>query len=325
MHIFQDHTELRTKNLEAAKSYLAIKDMERLERWRCYSEYVRPMMDLRPPEQQKEPATSLEIQKAAEYFNAQNFPDWQFANNVYFMTEDPNVVMVEGDGFGQFGDGSGEHREHYLHYFRFFEGKIIRYREIGNGLHEMVERGIPVQAPDLTPLLTPFDTQPQCLSGYLAQNTNDPEERGKNLKTVWDYVGLCGRETVQRTALYASECSYGLVHSHDEWTRIARGTDKVKLVEQTLAEHFPDAYYEDIVVFQCEDPGYFLVCATGVGTCTGLTEVPVRVTAPIYHLFRLENGRIVENNLLAAPEHLLRAMGWKDPMEAMMEKKAWLM
>lgn len=321
MTVFQDHSALREKNLEAAKTYLSMKHMERLERWRCYSEYVRPMMDLRPPEQQKEPATALEIQKAAEYFNAQNFPDWQFDNNVYFMTEDPNVIMVEGDGFGQFGDGSGAHREHYLHYFRFFDGKILRYREIGNGLHEMVERGIDVNAPDLGPLLQPFSAQNARLTCYQATGVNNDQARQANRETIWNYMGLSGREAEQRAELYAPDCSFGLIHSHDALTRYAKGIKQVTQVEKMLAACFPDAYYEDIVVFQTEDPDYFLVTANGSGTCTGVTEAPFSVAMPLYYLFRMHQGKIVENHLLAAPEHLLRAMGWKNPMDLMMERE----
>ncbi|WP_191268025.1 PhzA/PhzB family protein [Nocardiopsis terrae] len=75
------------------------------------------------------------------------FPDWAWINIEIFETQDPNFFWVECDGQGLIrfeGYPEGYYENHFLHSFKFEEGKIVQQREFMNPLDQFRALGIPV-------------------------------------------------------------------------------------------------------------------------------------------------------------------------------------
>jgi len=75
------------------------------------------------------------------------FPDWAWINVEVFETQDPDQFWVECDGVGTIlfpGYPEGTYRNHFLHYFRFEDGKIKQQREFMNPCQQFRALGIDV-------------------------------------------------------------------------------------------------------------------------------------------------------------------------------------
>jgi hypothetical protein len=77
------------------------------------------------------------------------FPDWEWTNIEVFETHDPDQFWVECDGVGKIlfpGYPDGVYRNHFLHHFRFEDGKIKQQREFMNPCQQFRALGIDVPA-----------------------------------------------------------------------------------------------------------------------------------------------------------------------------------
>ncbi|TDC98384.1 PhzA/PhzB family protein [Actinomadura sp. 7K507] len=75
------------------------------------------------------------------------FPDWAWINIEVFETQDPNFFWVECDGEGAIrfpGYPEGHYTNHFLHSFRFEDGKIKQQREFMNPFEQLRALGIAV-------------------------------------------------------------------------------------------------------------------------------------------------------------------------------------
>jgi phenazine biosynthesis protein len=89
-------------------------------------------------------------------WSLQCFPDWKWYDVEIFETQDPDVFWVECEGEGKIvfpGYPVGFYRNHFLHSFRFENGRIKQQREFMNPCNqfralqipvpEVIRRGIP--------------------------------------------------------------------------------------------------------------------------------------------------------------------------------------
>jgi ketosteroid isomerase-like protein len=75
------------------------------------------------------------------------FPDWSWFNIQIFETQDPEFFWVECDGAGAIvfpGYPEGRYENHFLHSFRFENGKIKQQREFMNPFQQLRALGIAV-------------------------------------------------------------------------------------------------------------------------------------------------------------------------------------
>ena len=82
--------------------------------------------------------------------------DWVWEPTTIWGTDDPNYFFAENKGSGKQMRGDGKYYpyvNHYFHTFKFQDGLIIEYREVGNPLGLMDAMGVRHD-----PLPTPEDT-----------------------------------------------------------------------------------------------------------------------------------------------------------------------
>ena len=75
------------------------------------------------------------------------FPDWAWINVQVFETQDPDCFWVECDGAGQilFPDyPPGRYENHFIHAFKFRDGRIAEQREFMNPFQQLRALGIEV-------------------------------------------------------------------------------------------------------------------------------------------------------------------------------------
>ncbi|MGW0882925.1 PhzA/PhzB family protein [Streptomyces sp. NPDC002671] len=75
------------------------------------------------------------------------FPDWTWVDIEIFDTQDPNQFWVECNGRGKIlfpGYSEGFYENHFIHYFRFENGKIRLQREFMNPCQQFRALGIEV-------------------------------------------------------------------------------------------------------------------------------------------------------------------------------------
>ncbi|MDF3320020.1 PhzA/PhzB family protein [Rhodococcus sp. C3V] len=80
-------------------------------------------------------------------WSLERFPDWSWFNVEIFDTQDPDRFWVECDGAGIIrfaGYPEGRYENHFIHFFRFVDGKISQQREFMNPCQQFRALGIAV-------------------------------------------------------------------------------------------------------------------------------------------------------------------------------------
>jgi hypothetical protein len=237
----------------------------------------------------------LENQKQMELMNATSFPDWKFYNNIIFETEDPAVIVAEGDGSGMSymnKEHPVTHADHYFHVFRLVNGKIKNYTEVRNETHEQRELGNPTPMPSIPKFEAMYEEIAQKDEPYECSYVDDPAERRANLATVKKYFSCVGKDCAQRWQLFAEDGNSGPGYMIDDRILRAQGQEKVKAAEAIRAECFPDWKYTGVVVHETTDPKYFAAEAIGQGQCVGWANKPFQYKEHFFYSFRMEGGKI---------------------------------
>jgi len=141
-------SELRSenKNREIVKQYMSTTGKDRLSRHELFDE--EGCGGLWTTET-GEPIVIKTKSKLSEHavWSLRCFPDWQWYNVEIFDTHDPDVFWVECDGKGQIlfeGYPKGIYENHFIHYFKFKNGKIILQREFMNPCQQFRALGMDV-------------------------------------------------------------------------------------------------------------------------------------------------------------------------------------
>lgn len=85
--------------------------------------------------------------KAHGEWSLKMFPDWAWFNVEIYETQDPDRFWVECDGAGQilFPDyPPGRYENHFIHAFKFRDGRIAEQREFMNPFQQLRALGIAV-------------------------------------------------------------------------------------------------------------------------------------------------------------------------------------
>jgi phenazine biosynthesis protein len=313
--LYADNWELRIKNHATVEKYLSMKGQERVDRWKLYTDDCKNFVDGFFSEGGGDSAMfgegGIEFQKKMELMNAQNFPDWQFFNNIIFETEDPNYILAEGDGKGisMATNPPASHSDHYIHVFRLVDGKIKNYTEVRNELGESREQG---WKPDL-PVIKKFEAMYESVTKkdepYVVNGKDDQAARKMNLETVKKYFSFSGKDCADRWKLFADNGSSGPAYTADGRILRTNGIEKIKSAEAVRAESFPDWTYSKLIVHQVTDPDYFLTEVMGKGSCVGYTERPFNYIEHFYHTFRMEKGKIKQVREYYDPKRFMTLMG----------------
>lgn len=313
--LYSDNRDLRIKNRATVEKYLSMKGQERVDRWKLYTDDCKNFVDGFYSEGGGDAAMfgagGIENQKKMELMNAQNFPDWEFFNNIIFETEDPNYILAEGDGKGisKATNPPTSHSDHYVHVFRLVDGKIKNYTEVRNELGEQREQG---WKPDL-PVINKFEAMYQSVAKvdepYVVSDRDDQKARKMNIEAVKKYFDCAGKGCADRWKLFADNGSSGPAYTADGRIMRATGVDKVKAAETIRAECFPDWTYSKLIVHQTTDPNYFLAEVMGNGSCVGFADKPFNYIEHFYHTFRMEQGKIKQVREYYDPQRFLKLMG----------------
>lgn len=126
------HQEIREKNLETIRRFLACTGPERgITRAPLFTADARKEMEL-DIDGKKE----LQDITASEWLelSAKMFPEWGFYENTIFQCEDPNVFLVKSRGKGYWlKDGEQLPVDRfYINEFVMQDGLICRFRETAN-------------------------------------------------------------------------------------------------------------------------------------------------------------------------------------------------
>jgi phenazine biosynthesis protein len=144
---FDTDVDLRRKNRETVEAYLdQISGEKRLTRHKLFTEDGSAGLWTT---ETGEPIVISGIDKLAKHakWSLECLPDWRWYNIEIFETQDPNRFWVECDGEGKIifpRHPVGHYRNHFMHYFRLSDGKIVEQREFMNPILQMRALGIDV-------------------------------------------------------------------------------------------------------------------------------------------------------------------------------------
>lgn len=144
--MFENDSELRRRNRAVVEDYLSRVGETRLTRYLLFTEDGSAGLYTADT---PEPVVSRghETLKAHGEWSLRMFPDWVWYNIEIFETQDPNRFWAECDGKGKIHYPNyppGHYENHFLHSFRFRDGKIVEQREFMNPFNQMRALGIEV-------------------------------------------------------------------------------------------------------------------------------------------------------------------------------------
>jgi ketosteroid isomerase-like protein len=144
--MFENDSELRLHNRAVVEDYLSRAGESRLTRYLLFTEDGSAGLYTADT---SEPVVSRghETLKAHGEWSLRMFPDWVWYNIEIFETQDPNRFWAECDGKGKIlypNYPPGHYENHFLHSFRFKDGKIAEQREFMNPFNQMRALGIEV-------------------------------------------------------------------------------------------------------------------------------------------------------------------------------------
>lgn len=305
--LFDNHCEIRMKNRKTVEAYCTCKDDDRQDRWMLYAEKRDPVQrdgfltaeGFLDPGPFAGTSCSLAKKRSDEMENLRCFPVWNFYNNIYFENEnDPNWMIVEGDGSGySYRDPAHPlpHKDHYFNVFRLKDGQITSYVELRNATREFREEGRDLKYPNIEKFEAMYEIVAEdddWDEPFAPMANDDPALREKNTETVRRFLGLCGKDCAKRWELFTEDCTAGPGYSLDGKVRRILGREALKTAEALRAECFPDWRFVENEFHYTSDPNYILVTNYGQGVCVGYGETPFVFREYMYHTFVMENGKI---------------------------------
>lgn len=142
---FDDQTELRRRHRAVVEDYMSRQGEGRLTRYQLFTEDGSG--GLYTADTGPVVSRGRDKLKAHGEWSLKIFPDWVWYNIEIYETQDPNRFWVECDGKGKilFPDyPPGYYENHFIHFFRFDNGKIVEQREFMNPFNQLRALGIEV-------------------------------------------------------------------------------------------------------------------------------------------------------------------------------------
>ncbi|MGI5243671.1 PhzA/PhzB family protein [Dactylosporangium sp. CA-139066] len=138
--------EIRKQNRAVVEDYMSRRGAGRLTRYQLFTEDGTGGLYTADT---KEPVITGGHAglKAHGEWSLKMFPDWVWFNVEIYETQDPNRFWVECDGAGQilFPDyPPGRYENHFIHAFKFRDGRIAEQREFMNPFQQLRALGIEV-------------------------------------------------------------------------------------------------------------------------------------------------------------------------------------
>jgi len=316
--LLADDRALRIRNRATVEKYLSLAGRERIDRWMLFTQDAQTMTEGFYTEPGA-PRPDFMNQKGRDFVrtmdavNVDNFPDWCFYNNIIFETEDPNLIIVEGDGSGMSylkKDNPVRHSDHYFHVFRMVEGRISAYSEVRNELREIREWGWKPDLPKFPRYEAMFEQENAEDAPYIPAGQDNPALRARNIGTIRTYLGCKGKNCADRWRLFTQDGSSGPGYTGDGRILRARGLDRIRKAEGLRASAFPDWSYSDLQLHQTTDPAYFVAHVIGEGLCTGYAARPFFYKEHFYYSFLMRDGKIAAVREYGDPQKWATLTGW---------------
>jgi hypothetical protein len=146
MEPIMDANEIRDRNRKIVEQYMNTKGQDRLKRHELFTEDGCGGLwtsDTGEPIIIKGKARL----KDHAVWSLQCFPDWIWYNINIYDTQDPDMFWVECDGKGKIkykGYAEGNYENHFIHSFKFKDGKIHLQREFMNPCQQFRALGLTV-------------------------------------------------------------------------------------------------------------------------------------------------------------------------------------
>jgi len=140
----------------------------------------------------------------------------------------------------------------------------------------------------------------------------DNELRAKNLATVQKYMAMNGPR-LDRHKLFTEDCTSGLAFSETGGPLFVSGIEEVAKMDEWNTRCFPDWKWENVRIFQTQDPNYFWVECDGSGQALFADYPPVKHATHFIHSFEMEDGKIKVYREFMNPVKELLDFGFKIP------------
>jgi ketosteroid isomerase-like protein len=135
------------------------------------------------------------------------------------------------------------------------------------------------------------------------------ELRQKNRAVVADYMSRKGETRRTRYQLFTEDGSAGLWTSDTGEPIVSQGHAKLKAHGEWSLKMFPDWEWNNVVIYDTQDPNQFWVECDGEGEIR-YPDYPVgHYRNHFIHSFLLEGGKIRQNREFMNPFQQLRALG----------------
>jgi len=138
------------------------------------------------------------------------------------------------------------------------------------------------------------------------------ELRSKNLETVNKYMSMTGSR-LNRHRLFTDNCTSGLAYSETGGPIYVTGIENVAKMDEWNTKCFPDWKWENIKIYQTQDPNYFWVECDGSGEARFTDYPPVKHSAHFIHSFEMEDGKIKAYREFFNPVKELMDFGFEIP------------
>jgi hypothetical protein len=301
--------ELRAKNIACIRKYVdARTNTERGERWKCYVE------DCRFGAAEIPPLKGIQKAEQATKWNLIYFPNYVFNDNVIFQTQDPNlyVVMSKGTG-GVYFPHYGEEKVYnnvYFHVIRMRDGLMQDYFEYGDGRKLYDALGIELPKIVMPAGWPEADEEERSFDPYLMPEYSQPETpdlipdgdielRARNVACIRKYVDArTPEDRGERWKCFVDDCTSGAVGPALKGIKKAEQCTKWNLI------YFPNYVFNDNVIFETQDPNFFMVMSNGIGGIYYPEYGEEKVYENVYfHVIRMRDGKMQNyyewaNNLL---------------------------
>lgn len=127
----------------------------------------------------------------------------------------------------------------------------------------------------------------------------DHELRSKNLETVKKYMAMTGSR-LNRHKLFTDDCTSGLAYSETGGSMYVTGIENVAKMDEWNTRCFPDWKWENVKIYQTQDPNYFWVECDGSGKHGFWIIHRLNIPLILYTLlkWKMEKSRLIVNFLI---------------------------
>ncbi|MFK0255119.1 PhzA/PhzB family protein [Streptomyces sp. NPDC090445] len=143
---------------------------------------------------------------------------------------------------------------------------------------------------------------------------DDTDLRRRNRETVKAYMKAQGHDQLRRPALFTEDGSEGLWTTDTGEPLIAHGRQRLARQAAWIVSRFPDWHWDNVRIFETQDPDHFWVECDGRGTILYPGYPDGYYEDHFIFSFLLDHGKIRQGRAFTNPYRQLRALGVAVPL-----------